>query len=206
MTLTLLSLSSIFQDFFDTPEDDPLLQDNDDVEPESSDVKADEEETSPHGSHTEKEVASSLDQDDSPPEGSDTEDAPDTNGDGMSSVPPEITHAPTDSSDALSANVPDGLSDNLMRHGSDSDYFGEPTQPPSNQNKEQANQAPKRTRKFVVPYNARGEDLEEVNDAVADGWSFRRIAVAESRNSVKPEGKKVIITLELNKPRTLFDF
>ena len=124
----------------------------------------------------------------------------------MSSVPPEMTHAPADSSDALSANVPDGLSDNLMRHGSGSGHLGEHTQPLSNQNEEEANQAPKRTRKFVVPYNAHGEDLKEVNDAVADGWSFRRIAVAESRNSVKPEGKKVIITLEINEPRTLFDF
>jgi hypothetical protein len=57
-----------------------------------------------------------------------------------------------------------------------------------------------------VPYNANPQDLEEVNEAISAGWSFRRIAVTKTRASVKPEGKKVIITLELDEPRSLFDF
>lgn len=197
--LTLLSLSSVFHDFFETPEDDPLLQDDDDMGSDSSDMET-EEETPNRGPRPSSEISSPLNQDDPLAEES-TDDAEEMNGDGISSEPPHMIHT---SADAASANVPANLSEDFMQHLNNADSPGTHSPPPSNQ--EDTDSPPRRTRKFVVPYNASVEDLKEVNDAIASGWSFQCIAVAKARASVKPEGKKVIITLKLDEPRTLFDF
>lgn len=202
MTLTLLSLSSIFQDFFDAPEDDPLLQDE--TAPSHEGPSPEEDAADPNDDASGQLPASSQKGDSPTPE-----DAPDqrdtsstTHGDGASSSPPRMA----DTSIDRSGDTPVGLSSNLLRELNKSPLPDDETHEAPENDPDDA-RAPKRTRKFVVPYNAGTEDLEEVNDAIANGWSFQGIAVTKSRaTSVKPQGKKVIITLELDKPRSLFDF
>ncbi len=177
----LLSLSSIFQDFFDSPEDDPLLQDD-----STSDDDPSSDSTDGHDA----------------PNGASAGDKPAVGGDGVSSdtTPPP---ASADTSD-LEVSLSKELLSNVLRHGIANDC----TEASADASEESRSDdsAPQRTKKFVVPYDASAEDLEEVNEAVSSGWSFRRIAVTKARASVKPEGKKVIITLEQTKPRSLFDF
>lgn len=186
----LLSLSSIFQDFFDSPEDDPLLQD-DSTSDDSSDRAS-------SGSTSDRSSATS---DRDAPNGASAGDKPAVGGDGVSSdtTPPP---ASADTS-GLEVALPEELSADVLRHSIANDHTDAST---ASTDSSGADEAPRRTKKFVVPYNASTDDLEEVNEAISSGWSFRRISVTKARASVKPEGKKVIITLELNKPRSLFDF
>jgi len=183
MTLTLLSLSSIFQDFFDAPEDDPLLQDDAASSPKPSGEDASSQEDRSHNTPA------------------------DSRGDGVSSAPPSMAQtsdADADSgTDPAFANVFEALPDNLKDHEGDALDTGTPSETSLARS---GDESPRRTRKFVVPYNASAEELKDVNDAIANGWSFRRISISKTRSSVKPEGKKIIITLELNEPRSLFDF
>lgn len=182
----LLSLSSIFQDFFDSPEDDPLLQDES-ASSDASDCADDRSSTT--SDHDARDDPSAHDD-------------PIVGGDGVSSDPtPPPT--PADTSD-LEVALPEELSANLLRHGITDDHMDAPAD--SSEESRSDDDAPQRTRKFVVPYDASAGDLEEVNGAISSGWSFRRISVTKARTSVKPEGKKVIITLERTKPRSLFDF
>lgn len=182
----VLSLSSIFQDFFESPEDDPLLQDgtvSDEDAPEDASGHASD---STRGRRDERTSTRTT-----------------TGGDGVPSDAAESARDTADNAD-MDVALPEGLSSNLLRHGtsgeaSDTDA---PAESATDDQKEEA----ERTKKFVVPYNASAEDLHDVNEAIESGWSFRRISVTKARTSVKPEGRKVIITLELNEPRSLFDF
>jgi hypothetical protein len=187
----LLSLSSIFQDFFDSPEDDPLLQDD-----------STSDDSSGRASSGSTDDRSSATSDRDAPSGASAGDKPAVGGDGVSSdtTPPP---ASADTSD-LEVSLSEELLSNVLRHGIANDR----TEASADASEESRSDdsAPQRTKKFVVPYDATAEDLEEVNEAISSGWSFRRIAVTKARASVKPEGKKVIITLEQTKPRSLFDF
>ena len=194
----LLSLSSIFEDFFDSPEDDPLLQENEEGAPENAESA---------------ESSRSSEDDPSKDTGPASDDASESavSRDGHASdTHKPVTSDSTDPAPRANPAIPEGPSSNLLRHGQTGQTpppEGDARPSPHDDESTDAQDAPKRTRKFVVPYNASSKDLEEVNEAVSTGWSFRRIAVTRSRTaSVKPEGKKVIITLELDKPRSLFDF
>lgn len=191
----LLSLSSIFQDFFDTPEDDPLLQGDSasDGSPDSADNRS--------STPSEDDARDNTSVDD-----------PMVGGDGASSdadadVPSKKADTGTSESGTSGPEValPEGLSSDVLRHGISEEQQTE-TPAASSAESHRDDSAPQRTKKFVVPYNASTEELEEINEAISSGWSFRRIAVTKTRASVKPEGKKVIITLEQTKPRSLFDF
>ena len=191
----LLSLSSIFEDFFDTPEDDPLLQE--DASPASSRDSSSEQATSEHESttsHTSHDSKRDADggwpssdrllEDASPFEQKPVDASSTAPNEGGGHAPRSVTQPPTHSheqpksqSHAADRSRGDGSSD-----------------------------AMKRTQKFVVPYRAGRDDLAEVNDALESGWSFQHIAVSEAQPSAKPVSKKLIITLEMNEPRSLFDF
>ena len=193
----LLSLSSIFEDFFDSPEDDPLLQENEEGAPENAE-------------NAESSQGSKDPSRDAEPASDDASESA-ISGDGHTSDTHEpVTSDSTGPAPHANPAIPEGLSSNLLRHGQTGQTpppEGDAQSSPHDDESTDAQDAPKRTRKFVVPYNASSKDLEEVNEAVSTGWSFRRIAVTRSRTaSVKPEGKKVIITLELDEPRSLFDF
>lgn len=215
MTLTLLSLSSIFQDFFDAPEDDPLLQDDAASSPKPSGEDAEDSSTN-HGPRPPKnhahEEPSSTHNSGSSSRSSSQEDrshnAPaDSRGDGVSSAPPSMAQTSDADTDpdtgSAFANVFEALPDNLKDHIGDASDTGTPSETSLARS---GDESPRRTRKFVVPYNASAEELKDVNDAISNGWSFRRISISKTRSSVKPGGKKIIITLELDKPRSLFDF
>jgi hypothetical protein len=194
----LLSLSSVFRDFFDSPEDDPLLQD------ESDATSGAENTAGSPGPADEQSGSERASYDAEAPVGGDGRSSKQERPD--SGTPDEASVAdPIAPEDRGGPPVPEGLASNLLggdgtgsvnTSGSSSQYH----EPSDDQH------SPKRTKKFVVPYNANPQDLEEVNEAISAGWSFRRIAVTKTRASVKPEGKKVIITLELDEPRSLFDF
>lgn len=183
----VLSLSSIFQDFFESPEDDPLLQDgtvsNEDA-PEDASGHASDSARNRREDRTSTRTA--------------------TGGDGVPSDAAESARDATEDAD-MDVALPEGLSSNLLRHGTSGEAPA-PDDAPAESAIDDQDEEAERTKKFVVPYNASADDLRDVNEAIESGWSFRRISVTKARTSVKPEGRKVIITLELNEPRSLFDF
>lgn len=188
----LLSLSSIFEDFFDTPEDDPLLQEG--SSPEPSKDPSSEQTTSKRKSATSHESRHNPDGgwpssdrllgNTSPFEKKPVDAGSAAPNEDGSRAPHSVTQPPRHSRDQ-----PKPQSHASDRSGGDG-----------------SGDAMKRTQKFVVPYRAGREDLMEVNDALGSGWSFQHIAVSEARPSAKPGSKKLIITLEMDKPRSLFDF
>ena len=194
----MLTVSSIFKDFFDRPEDDPLLNENTEEDPAASDA---------------------TDAQDGEPEGHPSDNAPsDANppvsGDGArrpSRIQSSDDRSPPDRDSPLppdTGGILTGLDSSIRAAGVDENdeaaKANAPTPDPPKGDKSE--EGPVRTKKFVVPYHATEKDLYAVNDALANGWSFRRIAVSGVRSSMKPQGKKIIITLELDEPRSLFDF